>query len=1041
MSWDRLESLLDEFLEMPEEARPEFLEGLDRSRPDEARALRDALGLEGDEPDLDCIGSLLDAVGSAATTVPEEQSIALPEDIGPWRPTELIASGGMGDVFKAQRIDGEYEATAALKRLRIHVTSTSAHDRFRLERQVLSDLRHPHIANLLDGGVDTHGVPFFVMEFVDGLPITTHCDLAELSIRDRLKVFGQVTEAVAAAHSQLVVHRDLKPPNILVASNGNVKLVDFGIAKLLDDSTDVTVTANHERLLTPRYAAPEQLLGKEITTATDVYGLGVVLYELLSGVRSLTDDELQRTLLVGAEVPDPPQMSAAIAGLDPTEAANVARQRGTTPRGHLRELRGDLDAIVAKALRPDPADRYPTVAALAEDLRRARNSEPVEAHLGSWPYRLRKLWARHRVPVTALVLILLSLSVGLWIALAQARAAHTAQRQAAAINRFLTEELLGSADPRMARGREVTVREILDRTSQGLGSVVGSEPKVEASIRKTLGEVWIRLGSYGQARAELEAAKELASGDPVTTARVLTASAELLFAEGRYSEARTETEKAAAMLSRTTGPSSLDTIQAMVLRGRVIDGDADPIEAERVLRQAADLLDRYHPDEGAARAEARIELATVLRNQGRRIEGLDFLSDALDLQRQSLGDNHPDVARTLEDRAEMLSFLSWHDEAEQAAREALEIVRTAYGPAHWRFARGAYVLGKVLAFANRPEDAAALAESTLEVASPVLGDDHQEIVRLRNIMAVMSRRLGDDAAAIRHYRAALEGAERGLGPDDDICLMIRSNLSNHLARMGRDHDSLELALEIRKYGIEASRSDHPDPMYLAKTSYFLSTASLEEARDPVAAMKLAQRAVEASNGRWYYPWVALSHAHSFRREVDEAIVALRRAVLLPDGLHYPALERKLVDLLTEQGDLQAAEEFLREHLSRRRSVRANDDPLLGHTQALLGRVLLAQGRYEESERELRGALDQYDLGLEDEHEWWIPALSDLGAILAVRGSRDEAEEALARAYHLATTVDGRYTAVELELINTRLDELERITTAMPPGADAATPAP
>ena len=1044
-SWKRLESLLDEFLDLPDEVRSSRLDELDRRRPDDARVIRDALDLEIEGPGIDHIDALLEAVGGDSELDEATGGLPQPGNIGPWQIIDLIASGGMGDVYRARRVDGEFEATAALKRLRIHLTSATAHDRFRQERQVLSDLRHPHIANLLDGGVDTQGVPYFVMEYVDGRPITTHCDSAQLTVNDRLTVFDQVTEAVAAAHRQLVVHRDLKPPNILVSSDGNAMLVDFGIAKLLDHSADVTVTATHERVLTPRYAAPEQLTGGEITTATDVYGLGVVLYELLSGCQSHDDSELRRSLLVGTQIPDPPRMSSAVARLDPAEAATIAKERGATGKGLIRTLRGDLDEIVAKALRPDPTDRYPTVSSFAADLTRARNSEPVEAHRGSWPYRVRKRWARHRVSVTALTLILLSLTIGMGIALAQAKAARTAQRQAAAINRFLTEELLGSADPRVSRGQELTVREIVNRTSRDVGLAVGGEPEVEASIRRTLGEIWTRLGAFDEARAELDAAGRLAGGDPATAAHVSTSVAELLYAEGRFPEARAEISDAVIGLSEATGHHSLDTIQAMVIKGRLIDGDADPIEAEQVLLEASARLDRHHPLEAVARASARLELASVLMNQGRRIEALAELREALGLQSESLGRDHPDVARTLEKMAEVLDRLKWHDEAIETARESLEIVDTVYGPVHWRTSRAAYVLAKVLIGADRWDEAAQLAESTLAEVLPVFGADHQETVTLQNVLAHLAIRRGDPVSATRYYRDALAGAERGLGAGHDTTMMIRRNLCNHLARNDEIEESSLLAQQVKDLGLAAAATDRPDPMYLAKVSFFLSTADLVEARDFDTALYLAEQAVEVSRGRWYYPWVTLSEAHFRRGELDQAIAAQRRAVSLPDGLHYAGEERYLVSLYIERGDLGTAEVFLRNHLRRRQTVRTGDDPLLGFSRALLGRVLLARKRPTEAEGELRAALAQYDLGLEVDHEWRIPVLSDLGAALTILGTVDEARDVLSRAHDLAAASDSPHAKEELELSKKRIDALDQTAPTgpevTPPGVSATTPVP
>lgn len=1036
--WQRLETLLDEMLDLAPGDRSARLEEIDNDWPEGAAAIRDALDVDRPEPGIDRLGALIEAACDAAPGDPGEDA-EIPESIGAWRLVELIASGGMGDVFRARRDDGEFEATAALKRLRMHLTSARAHDRFRRERQVLADLRHPNIAALLDGGVDTQGVPYFVMELVDGLPVTEHCDQAKLSVDDRLRIFEQVVAAVAAAHSRLVVHRDLKPPNILVTDGGSAKLVDFGIAKLLDEPDDVGVTATHDRVLTPRYAAPEQVLGGEITTATDVYGLGAVLYELLSGCRTFTDEEIRRALLVGGGIPDPPRMSVALARATPDEAAAIARRRGATVAGLRRALRGDLDAIVAKALRPDPGDRYATVAALADDLRRARSSEPVTARRGSMPYRLGKLWARHRVSASALAVVAASLTIGLGVALNQARAARIAERRAAVINRFLTEELLGAADPRVARGREVTVSEILDRTGRTLGAAAEGAPEVEASLRRTLGEVWVRLGSFDRARAELETARRLAAGDAVATARVAMSIAELHHAEGDAAAARTLAERAVADLAAATGGHSLETLEARVRLGAIVDGDGDPIRAERILTGAMTDLDRRWSANPVLRAQARIELAAVLRHQGRRLEGIDHLRSALTLQRASLGNDHPDIARTLEELASMLSFMGWHGEAEVAARESVAVTRRVFGPAHWRSARAEFVLAKTLSYSDRTSEAFEVARAALESVLDDFGPTHPEVIDLRNALAVFSNRLGDAENATAYYREALRGAETGLGPAHDRTMTIRRNLSNHLAALGADGESLELARQVARYGAEAAGETQPDPMYLANTAYFLVKARLAEARDPVLALALARRAVEVSGGRWYYPLVTLSYAHDALGEPDAAIDALGRALALPDGLHYAGPERSLVEMLTRRGDLVGCERFLRSHLERRRQVRVGDDPLLGHTHGLLGRVLLAQGKAGEAAVELDRALTIFDAQLDADHPWWVPVLSDLGAAERALGRLDDAARHLARAEEVIRSDRFDGADAERRLLAARLADVTPGRRFE--GASAATPAP
>ena len=1003
-------------------------------------------------PGLERFGALVDSVAALGLEDPSLPPNPLPEGFGPWKPVERLGGGGMGEVFLVRRADGEYEALAALKRLRANLLSPTLRERFVRERQLLADLHHPHIATLLDGGVDSEGIPYFVLEYVDGRPITDFCDAGSVEIPQRLGLFTQVTDAVTAAHQRLIVHRDLKPDNILVGARDGVKLVDFGIAKLLDDPADAGRTATHERLLTPRYAAPEQLSGSAVTTATDVYGLGIVLFELLSGCRPLDDDAVQLALRSGAVLPDPPRMSVAFGRLDPDSAENAARNRGTNVRALSRTLRGDLDEIVAKALRPDAADRYPTVASLAADLARSARSESVEAHRGSTLYRLRKFWTRHWLPASTVTAVFAALAIALLVSVVKTEEARIAERRAAAINRFLSEELLGSADPGTTRGRDLTVREVLDRASRGAGAAFAAEPGVEESVRRTLGALSARLGDTERAHEQLAAARALldrAGADRGERARLAQANAELAFAEGRFDLARAEIEAAAAGLGAVLGEDASETLQARIFAGRILVDDDDVLEAERSLRDVVARLDHRHADLPVLGASARVQLASALKAQGRRDEALAELVEASQLQQIALGADHPDFAQTLEQMAHIYSWIGRFAEAESAARRALEIDHQVFGVGHWRSLRGAAFLAEVLVRGDRPEEARKEATAALASAAPTLGDGHPEVVSLRNTLAVLATRAGDFDQATALYRAALSGAERTLGPAADLSMMIRRNFSNFLAQHGSTDESLALAQEVRALGVEAAAGERPDPMYLANVAWFLATAELPAGRDLDAALELARRAVDGSRGRWYYPWVALSEVRARRGELEEAIAAELRAVSLPDGLHLPGEDRYLVDLFSQRGDLEGAERFLRQQLERRSAVRPAGDPLLGHTRALLGRVLLGQNHLPEAERLLRDALSSQNDGQASADEWRIPALSDLGAVLAAAGSSTEAGEMLRQAQRRASESAGAHAAEELALIDSRLAKWSAGVAAKGvsdprqgrPDAGAARPAP
>lgn len=1044
MDWERLEKLLDELLDLTGPARAARLEAVERLEPELAQRARQALAGPDDGPSLAALGALADAIAPAGPAATDEPPP--PAAFGPWRRIERIASGGMGDVFLVCRADGQYEARAALKRLRPGVASPGLRERFVRERQLLAQLRHPHIATLLDGGVDAGGVPYLVLEYVDGAPITEHCDAERLTIAERLALFDQAAAAVTAAHQRLIVHRDLKPGNILVAREGGVKLLDFGIAKLLDDPAALDRTTTAERVLTPRYAAPEQILGGEVTTATDVYGLGVVLYELLSGCRPASDGALDRAVRSGAPPPDPPRLTAALRRVDAATLAAVAARRSATPRALERELSGDLEEIVAKALRPDPRERYPTAASLSDDLGRARRAESVEAHRGSTLYRARKFWLRHRLPVTAATAVVAALVVALAVSVAKTSAARLAERRAAAINRFLTDELLGAADPGRARGRDPTVREVVDRASRGVASAFVEEPGVEVSVRRTLATLLARVGDTRAAGEQLSAARRrlaLRPEDRGERGRVARAAAELALAEGRFDDARHEIEAAVADLRATAGERASETIAARILAGRILIGDGDVLVAERDLQAIVGELDLEHPGEAPLRAAARVQLAAALKAQGRREEALATLLEAARLQEGALGGDHPDLAQTLEQMAHIYGWIGRHEEAEAAARRALEIDRNVFGSQHWRTLRGAGFLAEALLRAGRREAARQEAEAALSAAAPTLGDDHPEVAALRNTLANLALRSGDLATADAEYRAALAGAERSLGPGADLSMMIRRNFSNFLAAHGDRDESLRLARRVRELGLEAAAGPRPDPMELANVAWFLARAELPAARDLEAALGLAEQAVALSRGRWYYPWVALAEVRFRRSELEAAIEAELRAVALPDGLHLPGEDRFLVQLLTERGQLARAERFVREQLARRRTVRPADDPILGQTRALLGRVLLAAGRPAEAAVELRAAIAQLDRRLPTTHEARIPAWSDLGAALAATGHRGEAAEALREADRLAAAADGERAEEERATIAQRLAALglSAAPATAPPGGGEATPGP
>lgn len=1036
VDWAELDRLLDELLDLPEPDRGPRLEELSADRPRLAAALRRALDDAATvAPVEERFPELLDFDAPAAA-VPASPS----ERIGAYRIRELLGEGGMGTVFLAERADGSFEQTVALKILRRRVVSPGVRARFLQERQLLARLSHPRIARLLDGGVTPEGEPFFAMERVVGKPIDRHCDERRATVDERLELFDQVLDAVQFAHRNLVLHRDLKPGNILVTSEGDVKLLDFGVAKLLEVTPDAALTVAGDQWLTPDYASPEQLAGEPVSTASDVYSLGVLLHELLTGVHPFIDlkGAQRRAAILEGRIP---RISVRLRQVAPEQAREIAARRSASPRALAAALRGDLEAILARATRREPEERYRSIEAFRSDLTRYRTGYPVEAARGDWLYATRKFWRRHRLAVAGAVVVVTSLAAGIGVAVHQARVARGAEARAGAISRFLTDELLGSANPEVAQGRELTVSEVVSAAERDLAALE-ERPEVAGSIRRTLAHVRLRLGDHEAARAQIEAAErafEAAGESGAELAALRRIEAELALAESDLDRALDLAEEAVALAARAVGRDALTTLESRLLVGRVRSARWESIAAEAVLRDVVERLEREHPEARRTRWAALRELAEALTRQTRRTEAIERLREILALQKAALGPGHPDVGRTYGEIAGPLARLRHYDEAESAARQGLSILESAFGAAHPETQWGRCELGKVLLRARREEQAIPVFEAVLAIGAGSARGDDVAVVEAANALAVARVRQGELEEATRLYRWALTAAERLLGPGHETPSMIRRNLSNRLASIGRRSEALELAREVRRLALEAVEDPFADPMVLANNAWFLSWgAELEEARDLDTALILAERAVERSGGRSHYPLISLQDVHRARGELDEAIAASKRALELPDAQHLWGDEALLVEMLVEAGDLAGAERFLREHLVRRRELRSGEDSLAGHTRGLLGRILLLRGRLDEAAIELAAALALLDSAEGEIPRWAARARSDLGAVRERQGDLEAARAELLLAVEVLGEPSSwrRDWSDEHELAQRRLVEVsERL------GLDAEAPDP
>jgi len=777
--------------------------------------------------------------------------------VGPYRLVERIGGGGMGDVYRAVRADGHYEQTVAVKLVRGGFADRTLLERFRSERQILARLAHPNIARLYDGAVTSDGLPYLAMEYVDGRPITEHCDAERMTIERRLGLYQAVCRAVQHAHRNLIVHRDLKPSNILVTSDGEVKLLDFGIAKLLaPDPGDTGVGAPRTvgPLMTPEYAAPEQVRGETITTATDVYALGLLLHELLCGSRAQSGASDAREALervVCEQDPLPPSRACARG-----EAGDVAARVAARGVGRAdvlqRRLRGDLDTIVANAVQKDPARRYGSAADLAADVERHLAGLPVLARPDTLGYRAGKFVRRHRFGFAAAAAVTLALVVGLGLAVGGLVRAQRAERraldEAAATSRIADYlvELFEVNDPGASRGETVTARERLDRGAARIDEQLDTRPAVRVRLQRTMARAYESLGLYAPAGQLLEralAAERAAHGErSVDAARVEIALAGLAGKQGDYARALELAERGLSSIEALPAPPTADLIAALnrvgMTYGRLGDLDRAAAALERgieiaerdlgpdhrelwslsnnlaivswmrgehrtaqaLYERALGIAEREFGPEHPSVAHTLNNLALVLAQAGDHDAAIRTHERVLALREKLLDPDHPDVAETLNNLASILLATGEFDRARGLGERALAIRLRALGPDHDHVATTECNLGFALVGQGRPDAARPRFERCLAVFEAKLGADNASVAFPLVGLARVERDLGDDEAADARYRRAIAIRET-LGehhPD------LRSVLDEYAAFLrSRDREAEAAALEARLAGRSA----------------------------------------------------------------------------------------------------------------------------------------------------------------------------------------------------------------------------------------------
>ncbi len=846
--WQRQAELFDQLAELPALACSQRLAEIATEDPELAAALKDMLAADAAASGV--LDRSIDQVApELAGRIERDRAGSL---IGRYRLIECFGRGGMGEVWLAERVDEEGAGQqVAIKILRRGMDSEDILARFIQERRILASLEHPGIARFIDGGMTEDGLPYFVMERVQGLPITEHAQRRALTVRDRVRLLLAVCDAVAYAQQRLVVHRDLKPGNVLVDDSGRVRLLDFGIAKLLEDQSDARVTATGLRAMSPAYAAPEQILGQTISTATDVYALGLLGYELLTdslphrrGTASLVELASE---LSDVPIERPSQVLRRVTTTQPDLAS--ARYR--------RELTRDLELVLLKALRPEPERRYPSAGAMAADLRRWLDNEPVQAAGDSTRYRLKKFLSRYRGAVAATALVILALATGLGLALNQAEQARAqaaiAERQAE-LARQQSERSLSMRDflitvfhqenPfRRDFATELTLAEAFDYAVERLPEHFADDTRIQAELLREFAGILHGKQQTDEAKALLERAagllEEADEEDPVLMARILIDQAAIEFGRGRQPEGRPHIERALALMQDRGDEEPRLLANILQAHGGLASFFGNHEEAVRHFERALAVDLAYPPPTRMELAWSHYYVANTRLRLGLNDQAEPELARAIELVIEAQGEQAPSLVAMLQSASD-LEYISGRIAASEAVNQRrLAIARASFGEDHpW------------------------IAETLMDSArnASIEGDDAQAMITLNEAMEMLSRlghpRVSVAAARLSRLQARRGLVEQGLSTlepslafcqDDEArsserCRSVVVAYIELLARSGQAEDALALLEPALAAAIDGGNPHHVIDVLDA------AAAANEAAGDAARALAYRQQLIDVLLG-------------------------------------------------------------------------------------------------------------------------------------------------------------------------------------------------
>ena len=856
--WERVRELFEIALALPPSEREALLDAECASEPELRRELAELLAADAVADGFLDEGAILSTCDSKplADGGDGEQPAEPLRQVGAYRLVRKIGQGGMSTVYLAVRADDEFDRRVVVKLIRPEMESPQILDRLRVERQILANLDHPYITSLFDGGTTEDGRPYFVMEYVEGWAIDTYCTENQLTLRERLQLFRKVCEAVAVAHQNLVVHRDLKPSNIWITTDGSPRLLDFGIAKLLNPQTVGAApepTAAWLRLMTPHYASPEQVAGGPITTASDIYSLGVLLYLLLTGhlphrFASRSISEVERILT--HEAAPPASLVVRTRQSHDEQSEGLVRAPLDDPDRLSRMLRGDLDAILARTLRATPRHRYPSVQELSDEIERYLLGLPVVARRGGWRYRAGK-FLRRRWPWVAVTTALILIMIGFSLALARQVSITEQERDAAQLERdrkglvvALLRDIFQAGDPYRGGSDSLTVVEALDRLEPISGLRLAEQPATEAELLHTVGSIYTNLGHYARGERLLRRAVDLwrsSQGDPREEATMLGDLATAMAEQGHFEEAEA-TARSGVELVRPlaqTDPSAM--AEALNQWTMILCSGERYDRAEEPARRALELAQK-DPNSPEPLALALHQLGRIDHARGHYEAAARLYRQSLEVSRSFLGEDHLSLITTWNNLGSALRLSGDLAGAATAFEKILTLQRHALSEDHPDLARTLNNLAKVRSALGNHRAAIALLTEAAEILARNQENDPRRLIFIEIRLADTLLLAGEAGEAAHRLEAALPLWRQSLGEDNWRVAMAQGVLGSALAAVGRAKEAEALLIHSFEVLLDGSKESRRQTAYQRLAHFYEERDQSERAAPFAARLAAASRA-------------------------------------------------------------------------------------------------------------------------------------------------------------------------------------------------------